>query len=180
MLGRQSPFGEVLPIGQRVLSRGSEAARCCRGYSSGADAYDARASRCAASEERPRVSFFLFLNGEPAHPSRRAPLRQDEGDGGLHAPALVLLDDHRRDVEVGPRHPRLDEPSRCRCGQVAAAPSLRSDCNSVQSDVLQRASVDDGLKPYVSALRGSNKHFKSSPSSDCNSVQSEGGGGRRR
>ena len=24
--------------------------------------------------------------------------------------------------------------------------------------VLQRASVDDGLKPYVSAQRGSNKH----------------------
>ena len=29
--------------------------------------------------------------------------------------------------------------------------------------VLQRASVDDGLKPYVSAQRGSNKH-QSSPS----------------
>ena len=29
--------------------------------------------------------------------------------------------------------------------------------------VLQRASVDDGLKPYVSAQRGSNKHQSSSP-----------------
>ena len=30
------------------------------------------------------------------------------------------------------------------------------------NDLLQRASVDDGLEPYVSAQRGSNKHQSSS------------------